>query len=206
MIGWVDWLYRHPFDGASARRYARRERPAFGALDARLVALLAPQLAAARRIVDVGAGPGTFARAVRAAYPAAAVIAIEPSRAFAGAATIRARAEALPLATGCADLGVCLSSLRHVADRAAALAELRRVIRPGGGLVVVELDPDASPARAKNHARRLGGPFLRAAFVPLVLRTAPGRDAMVRLAERAGWRPIAAHLDPEQPVYVLSFR
>jgi hypothetical protein len=52
--------YRHPFEGGRARRYARDDRPAFGDLDARLLDRLAPLLARARRLRDLGCGPGTF--------------------------------------------------------------------------------------------------------------------------------------------------
>lgn len=203
---WLDRLYRHPFEGASARRYATLERPAFADLDARTLAILAPQLAAARRVVDLGSGPGTLAAAIRTAYPTAAVIAVDPSADFARtSATIRARGEALPLADGCADLAICMSSIRHCADRGRTLAELRRVVRPGGALAIIELDPDASPARAHNHARGLGALYLRATFTPLVLRTAPPREAIAALAEAVGWRTIATRLDPIQPVYMLCF-
>lgn len=102
IAGWLDgWLYRHPFTGASARRYAGRERPAFGDLDQRLVARWHDDLAGARIIVDVGAGPGTVGCALRAAYPRAQVIDVEPSPDFAARRDrLRARAEALPLGTG----------------------------------------------------------------------------------------------------------
>jgi ubiquinone/menaquinone biosynthesis C-methylase UbiE len=217
---WLDRLYRHPFEGASARRYARLERPAFEAIDDRLIDHLAPRLATARRVVDLGAGPGTLTAALRARYPALHVVAVEPSRDFRRDAPARppgtpapatspgevcARGEALPLADATADLAICLSSIRHVRDRATALAELRRVVRPGGGLVIVELDPGASADRAANHARRLGGRVLRAVFAPLVLRTAPPRDAIAALAVAAGWRQVDGWLDPIQPVYVLCF-
>jgi demethylmenaquinone methyltransferase/2-methoxy-6-polyprenyl-1,4-benzoquinol methylase len=202
---WLDRLYRHPFEGASARRYARLERPAFADLDARILALLAPRLAAARRVVDLGAGPGTFAAAIRAAHPRANVIAVEPSVDFARVASVRARGEALPLASACADLAICLSSIRHCADRSAALRELRRVVRPGGALCIIELDPDASRVRARNHARALGAAYLRAVFTPLVLRTAPPRDEVAGLATAVGWRTMASRLDPVQPVYMLCF-
>jgi ubiquinone/menaquinone biosynthesis C-methylase UbiE len=202
---WLDRLYRHPFEGASARRYARLERPAFADLDARVITALAPRLQAARRVVDLGAGPGTLATAIRAGFPHAAVIAIEPSADFAKVASVRARGEALPLATASVDLAICLSSIRHCADRTATLAELRRVVRPGGALAVIELDPDASRTRAHNHARALGAAYLRAMFTPLVLRTAPRREEIAALAEAAGWRTIGCRLDPVQPVYMLCF-
>jgi ubiquinone/menaquinone biosynthesis C-methylase UbiE len=206
---WLDRLYRHPFEGASARRYATLERPAFTDLDARTLAILAPRLAEARCVVDLGAGPGTLAAEIRAAYPATRVIAVEPSADFSrianSHAVVRARGEALPLADACADLAICMSSIRHCADRRATLAELRRVVRPGGALAIVELDPDASSARAHNHARGLGAAYLRATFTPLVLRTAPPREAIAALAEAVGWRTIASRLDPVQPVYMLCF-
>jgi ubiquinone/menaquinone biosynthesis C-methylase UbiE len=205
VLGFLDRLYRHPFEGASARRYARLERPAFEDLDARVVATLAPRLAGARRVVDVGAGPGTLTRAIRAAHPEIDVISVEPSADFAGPGVLRARAEAMPLPDAAVDLAVCLSSIRHVADRRAALAEIRRVVRPGGALAIVELDPDASRERAAHHASRLGACYLRTLFSPLVLRTAPPREVIARLATDAGWRLIEARLDPLQPVYMLCF-
>src|ERR1043165_9449568 len=60
-------LYRRPFEGGSARRYADDERPAFGDLDDRLLDRLAPELTAptgepGRRLLDLGCGPATFAR------------------------------------------------------------------------------------------------------------------------------------------------
>jgi len=70
-------LYRHPFEGGSAQRYARHERRAFGDLDARLLDEL--DLAAVRRFLDLGCGPGTLARAARARHPGMLVVAIDPS-------------------------------------------------------------------------------------------------------------------------------
>src|SRR5262249_17444552 len=76
-------LYRHPFEGASARRYEAADRPAFGDLDDRLLDALAPVLATARVLLEVGCGPATFASRARTRHPAVDVIAIDPSRTFA---------------------------------------------------------------------------------------------------------------------------
>jgi SAM-dependent methyltransferase len=96
------------------------------------------------RVVDVGAGSGvTFAH-----YPPGVteLVAVEPEpnlRALAEAAArdapvpvrvVPGLANALPLAEGSMDAGVAAGLLCSVADPAAALAELRRVIRPGGEL------------------------------------------------------------------------
>ncbi len=202
------WLYRHPFEGSSARRYARDERCGFGDLDDRLLAAWAPELAAAGVLVDVGCGPATLAGRVAARHPTLHVVAVDPSRAYTarrrpGVTLVRARAEALPLADGAAGMAVCLSSIRHVADRARALAELRRVVRPGGACHVIELDPRADRARARRHRQGLGSPLLRLAFAPLVMRTAPPVEEVISVARAAGWKRIERGDDPEQPLYRL---
>jgi SAM-dependent methyltransferase len=202
------WLYRRPFEGASARRYAERERCGFGDLDDRLIDRWAPVLAAADRVLEVGCGPATFARRVAERHPGVVVAAVEPSRDFArrrdGVILARARAEALPLADRSIAVAICLSSIRHVRDRGAALRELRRVVRPGGRLFIVELDPAAPRRRWRRHTRGLRSPVLRLAFVPLVLRTAPDAGAVASLARAAGWTAVEHAVDAEQPVYLLE--
>lgn len=194
-------LYRHPFEGTSARRYAAMERPAFGDLDDRILDTL--RLGTKYRLLDLGCGPGAFAAAARRRHPDAHVIAIDPSRDFAsGPGFVRAAGEALPLADRSVDVAVCLSSLRHVKDRARTLAELRRVVRER--LLVVELDPAADRARIANHADHLGSAMLRLAFGPLVVRTAPPARTMRALAESAGWRLRSLAPDPVQPVYLME--
>jgi ubiquinone/menaquinone biosynthesis C-methylase UbiE len=201
-------LYRHPFEGRGARRYAASERPAFGDLDDRLLDGMAPALTSARRLLDLGAGPGDFASRAAARHAGLTVIAVDPSRDFArprpSTQVVRASGEALPLAAGSVDIAICLSSIRHVRDRAATLGELRRVVRTGGSLIIVELDPKASAARIAAHANHLRSPLLRRAFGPLVCRTAPPARAIADLAVRAGWRQAALRDDAIQPVYILE--
>ena len=199
-------LYRRPFEGGSARRYARDERPAFGDLDARLLDQL--PLDGARTLLDLGCGPATFARLAAARHPGLAVVAIDPSHDFthaqpaAGPRFVRARGEALPLADRSIDLAICLSSIRHVRDRLATFRELRRVVR--GCLVIVELDPAADDARVAAHADHLASMVLRRAFAPLVLRTAPPVDLIADLAGTAGFVERVRTADPVQPVYILE--
>lgn len=209
MLALLDrFLYRHPFEGGSAERYARDERPAFGDLDDRLLDQLAPTLAGARRLLDVGCGPATFSERAAARYPELSVIALDPSRTFArprdGCRVVRAAGEALPLAAGSIDVAICLSSIRHVQDRGATLGELRRVVRAGGTLAIVELDPEAEPERIANHADRLATAVLRHAFGPLVVRTAPRASAISAIATASGWQQRALAADPVQPVYIME--
>lgn len=195
-------LYRHPFEGGSARRYARDERPAFGDLDERLLDRLAPLLAGARRLLDLGCGPGTFAAAAAARHPALEVVAVDPSPDFAVGGVVRASGEDLPFADRSMDVAVCLSSIRHVRDRSATLRELRRVVH--GSVVIVELDPAAERSRIAAHADRLGTVLLRRAFGPLVVRTAPPAAEIARLAREAGWEVASCEPDPIQPVYLME--
>jgi ubiquinone/menaquinone biosynthesis C-methylase UbiE len=195
-------LYRHPFEGRSARRYARDARPAFGDFDDRLLDALAPALDGAERLLDLGCGPGELARRAAARWPALQVVAIEPSREFARRGVIRAVGETLPLADRSIDVAICLSSIRHVGDRAATLGELRRVVR--GALVIVELDPAADRARVAHHAERLGSAMLRRLFGPLMLRTAPPAAVIAAQAAAAGFALRALRPDPVQPFYIME--
>ena len=195
-------LFSHPFEGASARRYTHDERPAFGDLDDRLLDGLAPDLTGARRLLDLGCGPATFARRAAARFAELTVIAIDPSRDFARRGVVRAAGEALPLADRSIDVAICLSSIRHVRDRAATLGELRRVVR--GRLSIVELDPAADHRRIATHAARLASPVLRRLFGALVLRTAPPAEAIAGLARDAGFALRDLRADPIQPVYIME--
>lgn len=204
---WIDrWLLRRPFEGRSARSYTRDARPAFGDLDDRLLDAIYGSAPATGRLLDLGCGPGTFAARARARFPALTVIAIDASRDFTQAGlpevtVIRATAEALPLAAGSIDVAVLVSSIRHVQDRARTFAELRRVARRA---VVVELDPAASRTRIAAHADRMRAPLLRAAFGPLVVRTAPPVEDIEVLARAAGFTQLVRRADPIQPVYILE--
>jgi ubiquinone/menaquinone biosynthesis C-methylase UbiE len=96
----------------------------------------------ATTLVDIGAGTGQFASAF-ADWFDVRVLAVEPSDAmraqiprtpaiqvFAG------NASALPLPDGSADAAWLSLVLHHVPDLAAAAREVRRVLRPGGAVLI----------------------------------------------------------------------
>jgi SAM-dependent methyltransferase len=89
-----------------------------------------------RRLLDVGGGTGNYALALRDEDWDVVVSDRSPemlARAAAkGLETVAADAQALPFADASFDALICVSMLHHVDDRPRALAEQRRVLRPGG--------------------------------------------------------------------------
>lgn len=94
-------------------------------------------------VLDLGSGSGHVADAVRACGGRTICLEIEPGvlagsrRRYPGGSHVAADAASLPFAEASVDAVFCFSVLQY-ADRAAALAEMRRVLRPGGRVVVVE--------------------------------------------------------------------
>ena len=119
------------------------------------------------RVLDVGSGPGAGSMALRARYPHAEVIALDialpmlktgseyisaETRARAAVQPFRkcaltpflicADAQALPLADASIDLVHSNLCLQWCEDPGLALAEFRRVLRPGGRLLFSTFGPD----------------------------------------------------------------
>ena len=93
------------------------------------------------RLIDVGGGTGNYAAALRAEGWDPVVVDLNApmlARAAAkGLATVQADAGALPFADRTTDAVMFVSMLHHVPDWRAALAEGRRVLRPGGRLALM---------------------------------------------------------------------
>jgi SAM-dependent methyltransferase len=90
-------------------------------------------------VADVGTGTGALLSAIRAAAPAARVVALDASaemlriaRTRRGAPAVLADALALPLPDASADAVILAYVLFHLADPPRAIAEAARVLRPGG--------------------------------------------------------------------------
>ena len=97
------------------------------------------------RVADVGCGKGRFARIVKERNPSASVYALDlaeamlahvPGDLYRCAATMTA----LPLATESCDGAYATESLEHAVDIPAAVAELCRIVKPGGHIVIIDKD------------------------------------------------------------------
>jgi SAM-dependent methyltransferase len=113
------------------------------------------------RILDAGCGDGInlsfFARLASARGWSSRIVGADYSplrlaRAGAyGAFLMRTSISALPFDSGVFDVIVCNHVLEHVPDDQAAMRELRRVVRPGG-LVIIGVPNEGSPlGRLRNH-------------------------------------------------------
>lgn len=135
---------------------------------------------APRWVLDVGCGTAAlWAGRVPAAWDVVLAdlspgMAREASTAAPGAACLVADLQALPFGSGCFDTVLANHMLYHVPDRALALEEIHRVLRPGGTLLAstnarASADAlwDLAPERP-DHAERFGletgAPQLEAQF------------------------------------------
>jgi len=109
------------------------------------------RLAGDETVVDYGAGTGVYTVAVAAALPHGRLIAVEALPQLADALRARltpelaARVEVVetdanevPAPAGVADRVIMVDVLHHLYDEPAALAQVSRLLRPGGLFVVVD--------------------------------------------------------------------
>lgn len=127
------------------------------------VAALTPQ--PGERVLDIGAGPGLMAGQIADAVGAAGeVCAVDVSGPLLAAARARnavrpqlriveGDARRLPLPDAGFDAAVSTQVLEYVDDVDAALAEMQRVLRPGGRVLIVDTDWDSMVWMAPDPAR-----------------------------------------------------
>jgi ubiquinone/menaquinone biosynthesis C-methylase UbiE len=111
-----------------------------------------------RLAVDIGCGPGNSATHLREKVPS--VVALDPAPAMlrrarrrdARLALVCADARHLPFHSGSVDAVTVHSVLYLLPDRAAALREVARILRPGGRAVLLE--PREAPGATRTGLRR----------------------------------------------------
>ncbi len=195
-----------PYDTIGVRYSAQRlPEPA-------IAAMIDAALGDAQRVVNVGAGTGSYeprGRIVTAAEPSADMI---RQRAPGAAPVVQASAEALPFADGAFDAAMAILTVHHWGDKARGMAELRRVSR--GQIVILTHDPDFRGAWLMDYFPELVSldagqmPPLSAYegwLGPVNIQTVPVphdcRDGFLY----AFWRRPRAYLDPDVRAGMSSF-
>lgn len=169
-----------------------------------------------RRVLDVGCGPGDLSALAAHHYPGSRVVGVDVTRAMLRRAFDRPRpqgdaarldwAEAtalrLPFPDRAFDLVMSAFVVRNLPRLPEALAELRRVVAPGGTLLTLEItEPASKRFRALFHAYFDSFvPWLGAAvgsegpyrYLPESLRSLPDRRTMLELLGIAGFGRVEA--------------
>jgi len=118
-----------------------------------------PDFFAGKVVAEVGPGPVGFPEAC-GAKTALAIEPLAPRLAAAGlllrgdVAYLVCGAENVPLLDASLDVVVARNSLDHVADPAAVMDEVKRLLRPGGTLIL-NVDVEGVPTTAEPHTFRV---------------------------------------------------
>lgn len=128
---------------------------------------------AGERVLDIGCGPGKLVRTLGSVVgPEGAAVGVDPSATAVADNRRRDRAahhryevgpaQDLPLPDDAFDIVTCTFVMHHIpeAHRAAALAQMWRVLRPGGRVLLADASPSPRMRKALSVLLRNGGdPF-----------------------------------------------
>jgi demethylmenaquinone methyltransferase/2-methoxy-6-polyprenyl-1,4-benzoquinol methylase len=161
------------------------------------------------RVLDAACGTGDLALAARDAGGRVTGLDFSPAmlerarRKDAAIEWVQGDALALPFADGSFDAATVGFGVRNLDDLAAGLRELRRVLRPGGRLGVLEITRPRGPLRLFyslwfDRVVPLLGKVLPGgaayAYLPASVRRFPGPDELARLLEQSGFGSVSYRL------------
>lgn len=199
----VNELDESAVDRLIARLENRAKDTVFSSLFDKYVTRL-PQPSLAARVLEVGCGTGAMTRALarRPDFSGRALGVdqgeqfIKAAREFAAAEHVADRvdfqvgdAHALELADGSFDVVIAHTLISHVAEPESVLAEMARVVRPGGTVAIFDGDYASLTYALSDHelGRRMDVALANASFNnPLIMRDLP------RLLPRFGLRLLSA--------------
>jgi ubiquinone/menaquinone biosynthesis C-methylase UbiE len=167
-------------EGSIARWYdrtTRKDMPEFQ----RQAQEFDQMLPGAADILEVAPGPG-FLSIELAKSGRHRVTGLDISQTFIGIARKNAQdahvnvdfqegnASQMPFADNCFDFVVCRAAFKNFSEPVGAIAEMQRVLRPGGKGVIIDLRRDASMAMISTYVDRLGVNVWNGLFMKLVFR------------------------------------
>jgi demethylmenaquinone methyltransferase/2-methoxy-6-polyprenyl-1,4-benzoquinol methylase len=133
------------------------------------------------RVLDIACGTGQVsAAALRLVGPAGLVVGVDPSEGMRrvaesrrGIRVLEGTADRLPVGDASFDVVVMGYAMRHAADLMGAFREMRRVLRPGGTVAILEITPPEGAA-----ARSVLRVYLKHIVPPSSLLVTGSRRAM----------------------------
>lgn len=188
-------------EGGVARWYdrtTRKDMPEFRTLAARIAGVVPP----AGTVLEVAPGPGFLS--IEMARRGLNVRAVDISTSFVEIARRNATAEgvqvqfqqgnasALPVETGSVDFVVCRAAFKNFSEPVKALAEMRRVLRPGGTALLIDLRRDVQMSEIESYVNGLGVSWVSRALVRftfrnMLIKRAYMLDEIRRMTIEAGW-------------------
>jgi ubiquinone/menaquinone biosynthesis C-methylase UbiE len=188
-------------EGTTARWYdrtTRKDLPEFQTLAVRIAAAIPP----AAEVLEVAPGPGFLS--IELARRGLSVRALDISKTFVEIARRNAAAEgvdvrfdlgnaaALRLDDASVDFVVCRAAFKSFSEPLKALQEMRRVLRPGGKALLIDMRRDASMAEVKHYVdglsvSRLNRWFMLFTFRHMLIKRAYPLEQFRRMAIEAGW-------------------
>jgi ubiquinone/menaquinone biosynthesis C-methylase UbiE len=130
----------------------------FGPVQRTVAAVLAARLPVSAALLDVGCGTGRLLDRLGSVQPGWSLFGVDRSTGMASAARrlrpslriVQGSAEALPYESRSFDAVVTTLSFHHWSDKPSALAEVFRVLRPGGLLALTDASVDDLPGRPRR--------------------------------------------------------
>jgi SAM-dependent methyltransferase len=130
---WKTWTQAAPYQNLDVLKYWADELPRFGC---------SQDFFTSRRVLDIGCGPVGLIHFLENASERIRIdpllLQYEARMPLQGRQlSLAGLGESLPLATESIDIAICFNALDHMQDPAAALSEIKRVLRPGGTLLLM---------------------------------------------------------------------
>jgi ubiquinone/menaquinone biosynthesis C-methylase UbiE len=197
-------------EGSIARWYDRTTRKGideFRQLAARIAALVPP----GGSVLEVAPGPGFLS--IELARRGLQVRAVDISKTFVEIARKNAAAEgvkvrfqlgnaaALPVDNASIDFVVCRAAFKNFSEPVKAMAEMRRVLRPGGTALLGDMRRDVSVAEIERYldglgVNRLNRWFMMLTFRGMLIKRAYPLEEVRRMAIAAGWTDLRMETTP----------
>jgi ubiquinone/menaquinone biosynthesis C-methylase UbiE len=189
-------------EGGIARWYAKTTRKDYAEFE-KLAARLAEHLPAGASVLEVAPGPGYLSIEL-AKFGRYSVTGLDISETFVGIARKNAaeagvqvdfrhgNASAMPFADDSFDLIVCRAAFKNFSEPVKALAEMRRVLKPCGRAIIIDLRRDTPTkeidAYVDNmHAGKLNSAFIKLTFRTMLLKRAYTREEFEKFIGESGF-------------------